>query len=177
MISNKIRNRLIGIISIILFGLVISPYVITDKTKKIEPTIPLLPSTNTIGQANIYLSQLEPRVSNNEHIDNSTDIGQLDNSQYQVTPSDVPNRANNNYSSNDKGYTIQLVALKNKQKIDELIATLLLNNYDVYTLPPIVKDGQLTRLLVGNYQTKEQAETVIIDLENLTKLKGFVATK
>ena len=31
--------------------------------------------------------------------------------------------------------------------------------------------------MVGNYQTREQAELVIIDLENLTKLKGYIALK
>lgn len=165
MMSSKFRNRLIGIIALILFSLIIAPYVITDKTKKTTTTIPLLPPTNNLETDTNQLSPTELHDNRN-----NIDFQVNNSNQHEQYPA-------NNQSSNiprDKGYVIQLVALKNKQKIDELIALLRLNNYDVYTVPQVVKDGQLTRLLVGNYQTREQAEMVIIDLENLTKLKGYI---
>lgn len=177
MMSNKTRNRLIGVVSVILICLIISPYIITDKTKKVETTIPLFPPTDSIREDNTQQSQLETQYNNQNNIDNAIyNNNQVDNQnqQEQINRYEVNTNIN---SSNDKNYIIQLVALKNKQKIDELTALLRLNNYEVYTIPQVVKDGQITRLMVGNYQTREQAELVIIDLENLTKLKGYIALK
>lgn len=186
--NNKKRSQLIGFITLILVALVIVPYVITDKSPKTESTIMLFhpddsDEGDTLREGNEFdIANVENENDSTPIIDDTieqfNDVPPIESMppdqqiETTATPSDevVQQQA-------EKGYTIQLVALKNKQKIEELIALLRLNNYDVYTQPKIPKEGQVTRLMVGNYPTKEQAELVSIDLANLTKLKGFVTVK
>lgn len=174
--NSKKCNQLIGFITLVLIALLVAPYVITHKSKQVESTIPLLPSSNDI---------------NNQLAQNSDDldalISSVDNTQIDTTDEDASNivvdstdeKSNviNNIPQIEKNFVVQLVALKNSQKIDELIALLRLYNYDAYTVPSVPKEGTVTRLFVGPYSTKEQADIVIIDLEHLTKLKGFTTTK
>jgi len=167
---NKKYYQLVGFIALILLILLLSPYVLTNKSKKIESTIPILLSSNELEL-----------VDDTHELDIDDQTTYLPATKQQlITESDtslIDESINSNtVNQSDKNYMIQLVALKNKKKIEELIALLRLNNYDVYTLPKLPQEGQLTRLFVGYYPTKEQAEMVIIDLEHLTKLKGFITT-
>lgn len=172
--DNRKRNQLIGFITLVLLALLISPYVLVDKSQQIEATIPILPSNHEIDSA---------LVEDNDEadIDTSSSLSDLANDVNSVVQQQIP--ANNSVQESnanlsvEKNYVIQLAALKNKQKIEELIALLRLNNYDVYTVPAVPQEGQLTRLFVGQYLTKAQAEMVVVDLEHLSKLKGFVTTK
>lgn len=177
--NNKRQNQLIGFITLLLFVLVFFPYIITDKSKQVESTIPLLSSVGLETDNKIFVNEEKINNFNNFSADNNEDVAhydelnvtQHDNSFNGITNSDDSNQAM------DKDFLIQLVALKNKRKIEELVALLKLNNYDVYIDPKVPVNGEVIRLFVGYYPTKEQAELVIIDLENLTKLKGFVVTR
>ncbi|WP_392560971.1 SPOR domain-containing protein [Orbus sturtevantii] len=167
---NKKYYQLVGFITLILLALLLAPYVLTNKSKEIESTIPILSSPDELELGdNIHeLDIYEPTASSpitSQQIETNPQSVLIEES---ADPSIINNFEND--------YVIQLAALKNKQKIEELVALLRLNNYDVYTIPKVAQEGQLTRLFVGYYPTKAQAETVIIDLENLTKLKGFIAT-
>lgn len=190
--SNKKRNQLIGFITLVLLALIIAPYIMTDKQQSVESTISLLPlrdikapidEINEFNNFNVNHSGI-----NNSDINDNLDVNDIGQDRESTQSSDVnsglkPIQGNkqdtsvSSFPQSDKNYTIQLVALKNRQKIEELVALLRLNNYEAYTVPQDPKEGQIIRLLVGNYPTKEQADTVIIDLEHLTKLKGFVTTK
>ncbi|WP_392558372.1 SPOR domain-containing protein [Orbus mooreae] len=171
--NNKKRNQLIGFTVLLLFILCIGPYIITDKSMRVESTIPLLPTND-----NQLIEYTDDSV-NSSAVFTPEDEFNSDHSSIihqEPTPIVEPQIDNSN-PQNRKNYVVQLVALKNKQKIEELVALLRLNNYDVYTEPQIPQEGQVTRLFVGYYPTKEQADIVIMDLEHLTKLKGFAVTK
>lgn len=174
MTSIRRRNQLIGFIILILFVTCVVSYFITDKSKLRESTVSLLPSNDDVLIQDVdsmdSLGFVEPFAPIEDSDDNQAVIHQTE-----IVPPN--NGVLNSTQQTDKNYIVQLVALKNKQKIEELVALLRLNNYDVYTVPQIPKDGQSTRLLVGHYPTREQAEIVIIDLQNLTKLKGIIVTK
>ena len=51
-----------------------------------------------------------------------------------------------------------------------------LNNYNVRLIPKNPEPNQLIKLQVGPYAKKEQAEQIITNLDNLTKLKGIIVT-
>lgn len=174
--NNKKRNQLIGFITLILVALLVAPYVITNKSRQTDSSIPLLSSTNEIENELVQdieeLNIIDPPLST----DSQTPVINSVPEQVVSAPIEQTQTADNNPNTT-KNYVIQLVALKNKRKIEELVALLRLNNYDAYTTPQVPQEGILTRLFVGPYLTKEQADMVIIDLEHLTKLKGFVTTK
>lgn len=180
--NNKKRNQLIGFIVLLLFALLIAPYVLIDKSQQVDSTIALLPIDHDIDSDNLLVefgdelatmpeSSFNPIEPENSVIDNNVVVIEQNSS------SIPPTATGNSGAKDDKNYVIQLVALKNKHKIEELVALLRLNNYDVYTEPKIPQEGKVTRLFVGHYPTKEQADIVIMDLHHLTKLQGIIVIK
>lgn len=181
--NSKRRNQLIGFIALLLMAIIVYPYVITDKSNQQVKTIPLLPQSDanyeiaqdlTLDRMDIESTQTQ---QSNSYIDQSISVEPTN-----PIDTNTENQHSNQSSfidaqSKDKIYTIQLVALKNRQKIEELVALLILNNYDVNTMPKNPTADQVIRLLVGPYATYDQAEQALIDLKNLTKLEGFIFTK
>ncbi|WP_445497245.1 cell division protein DedD [Photorhabdus sp. SF281] len=73
-----------------------------------------------------------------------------------------------------QAYIVQLGALKNAGKVDEIVARLRLSGYQVYTVPSSPVNGQLTRIYVGPNASKQQLDSVLSELKNLTGLQGQV---
>ncbi|MWN31747.1 MULTISPECIES: SPOR domain-containing protein [unclassified Gilliamella] len=176
----KIRNRLVGFATLLFVFAAITPWVITDKSN-----LPI--STTPILQPDVITHQNQAIASTNDDdfTNNIPDISYIPDSEQSpssvVSPDIVDNvdtsttTTKHSVSQQEpKPYIIQLAALKNRQKIEELVALLRLNNYSVKTIPQKPEPNQLIKLQVGPYAKKEQAEQVIINLNNLTKLKGII---
>lgn len=189
--DNRTRNKLIGIISILLILIIFFPYMgkksVFEKEKEIaltalsveydeppeEETKPSKP--HTMSQSTSEMSSLMPsavilpkaRVSEKLVSQNKPAV---------KTPR-VENEKSNmkRHLADVKNYAIQLVALKNQKKIEELLALLRLHNYHAYVDKR--DEEHIQRLFIGPYSSKEQAESTILDLHNLTKLKGIIITK
>lgn len=184
--NNRTRNRLIGIITILLIIIIFFPYVLRKKSfddhAAISLTVPVQSQqqdiVNNSDQDNDESSNLDmtdipaviatpPVTSNQPVVDSGAEL-------HTITPSSP---ATTSSMTAEKNYSIQLVALKNKQKIEELVALLRLHNYDVYTDPKDPVENQIIRLFIGPYSSKDQAELVILDLKNLTKLQGIIVAR
>lgn len=180
--ENRWKYRLIGFATLLLILVVVAPFVITDKSSHKAESISLLPSdyaqSSTLpDNSPLSVPDIPPTISNNgsETLSHAmTNESATGNSAGSVSD---PQPVSITPPPDGKIYTIQLVALKNRQKIDELVALLSLNGYDVSIEPKNPAKDQLIRLFVGPYSSKAQAEMVIIDLNNLTKLKGFLIGK
>ncbi|WP_118986359.1 cell division protein DedD [Photorhabdus sp. CRCIA-P01] len=73
-----------------------------------------------------------------------------------------------------QAYIVQLGALKNAGKVDEIVARLRLSGYQVYTVPSSPVQGQLTRIYVGPNASKQQLDSALSELKSLTGLQGQV---
>lgn len=73
-----------------------------------------------------------------------------------------------------QAWVIQLGALKNADKVNEIVAKLRLSGYHVYTLPVSVVQGGLTTIFVGPDSAKEKMQQQIDTLHRLTGLRGIV---
>ncbi|CCW29612.1 Protein dedD [Xenorhabdus nematophila F1] len=71
-------------------------------------------------------------------------------------------------------YVVQLGALKNADKVNEIVARLRLSGHQVYTIPFSPVQGQLTRIYVGPNASKQVLESVLSELRELTGLQGQV---
>jgi DedD protein len=181
--SNKLRNQLIGFATLLLIIAIIAPYIITDKSNLNTPTIPIL-QPEVINEQNQSNVLQDKSIINGSYSDGYEQAYAPDSEQY-ISPLASPAIIDNNFTASntttnseqaDKLYMIQLGALKNKKKIEELVALLRLNNYNVRTIPNNPGPNQLIKLQVGPYAKKEQAEHLISNLKNLTKLKGVIVT-
>lgn len=177
--QNKIRNQLVGFATLLLIIAAVAPLIITDKSNQHTSTIPIL-QPEVVNQQNQEVTFTDNNVTNNYDVSYTPDSDQNLNS---IPPSDMTDdntdssTATSTTTSTEqevKPYMIQLTALKNRQKIEELVALLRLNNYNVIVIPKNPEPNQLIKLQVGPYAKKEQAEQVISSLNNLTKLKGII---
>ncbi|MCO6551692.1 MAG: SPOR domain-containing protein [Gilliamella sp.] len=179
--QNKVRNRLVGFATLLLIIAAFAPWILTDKSNSRTSTTPILQPE--------VISQQNQSVTSPNNIDDSltsseSEVSYLSDLEQELNSSDIIDGADDSTTitkpsisqQESKPYMIQLTALKNRQKIEELVALLRLNNYSVRTIPQQPEPNQLIKLQVGPYAKKEQAEQVIINLNNLTKLKGIIVT-
>ncbi|OKP03854.1 cell division protein DedD [Xenorhabdus eapokensis] len=71
-------------------------------------------------------------------------------------------------------YVVQLGALKNADKVDEIVARLRLSGHQVYTVPSSPVQGQLTRIYVGPNASRQVLASVLSELKELTGLQGQI---
>lgn len=73
-----------------------------------------------------------------------------------------------------KAYVVQLGALKNADKVNEIVASLRGAGYRVYTSPSTPVQGKITRVLVGPDASKDKLKGSLGELKQLSGLSGVV---
>nr|ELR5034110.1 cell division protein DedD [Providencia stuartii] len=73
-----------------------------------------------------------------------------------------------------KAFVVQLGALKNSAKVEEIVAKLRLSGYQVYTVPSRPVNGQLTRIFVGPEASRQRLESALPELRSITGLQGEI---
>ncbi|CDL86002.1 cell division protein DedD [Xenorhabdus cabanillasii] len=71
-------------------------------------------------------------------------------------------------------YVVQLGALKNADKVNEIVARLRLSGHQVYTIPSSPVQGQLTRIYIGPNASRQALAFVLPELKELTGLQGQI---
>ena len=182
----RIRNQLVGFATLLLILAVIAPWILTDKSKQRTLATPIL-QPEIVNQQNKLINLSNESGDefdniNTSNIPNTSYISGVDQNSNPLTLNDISENGDGAdpkvsvSEQESKSFMIQLTALKNKQKIEELVALLRLNNYNVRLIPKNPEPNQLIKLQVGPYAKKEQAEQIITNLDNLTKLKGIIVT-
>ncbi|WP_409306915.1 cell division protein DedD [Pectobacterium sp. B1J-3] len=73
-----------------------------------------------------------------------------------------------------QAYIVQLGALKNADKVNEIVAKLRLSGYRAYTVPTTPIAGQITRIYVGPDASKQKLQASLGELQQLSGLSGQV---
>ena len=73
-----------------------------------------------------------------------------------------------------KAYVVQLGALKNADKVNEIVASLRGTGYRAYTSPSTPVQGKITRILVGPEASKDKLKGSLGELKQLSGLSGVV---
>ncbi|WP_369790119.1 cell division protein DedD [Rouxiella sp. WC2420] len=73
-----------------------------------------------------------------------------------------------------QSYVVQLGALKNADKVNEIVAKLRLSGYRAYTVPSSPVQGQITRVFVGPEANKQNLEASLPQLKSVSGLSGVV---
>ncbi len=71
-----------------------------------------------------------------------------------------------------QAWVVQLGALKNADKVSEIVAKLRLSGYRVYTLPSAPVQGQITRIFVGPDVSRDKLQNTLGELNQLSGLNG-----
>lgn len=73
-----------------------------------------------------------------------------------------------------QAYIVQLGALRNAEKVNEIVAKLRLSGYNTYTEPSSVVQGEVTRIFVGPEVSREKLQTALPELNRLSALDGQI---
>ncbi len=73
-----------------------------------------------------------------------------------------------------QAYVVQLGALKNAAKVNEIVAQLRLSGYRAFTVPSTPVQGQITRIYVGPDASKAKMQASVSQLQSLSGLGGVV---
>lgn len=73
-----------------------------------------------------------------------------------------------------QAYVVQLGALKNADKVNEIVAKLRLSGYRAYTVPSTPIAGEITRIYVGPDASKQKLQSALGELQQLSGLSGQV---
>ncbi|BBV75370.1 cell division protein DedD [Raoultella planticola] len=73
-----------------------------------------------------------------------------------------------------KAYVVQLGALKNADKVNEIVGKLRSSGFKVYTSPSTPVQGKITRILVGPDASKDKLKGQLGDLKQISGLSGVV---
>ena len=73
-----------------------------------------------------------------------------------------------------KAYVVQLGALKNADKVNEIVSKLRGAGYRVYTSPSTPVQGKITRILVGPDASRDKLKGSLDELKQLSGLSGVV---
>ncbi|EAO3465402.1 TPA_asm: cell division protein DedD [Salmonella enterica subsp. houtenae serovar 16:z4,z32:-] len=73
-----------------------------------------------------------------------------------------------------KAYVVQLGALKNADKVNEIVGKLRSAGFRVYTSPSTPVQGKITRILVGPDASKDKMKGSLGELKQISGLSGVV---
>ncbi|PKH24436.1 cell division protein DedD [Enterobacterales bacterium CwR94] len=73
-----------------------------------------------------------------------------------------------------QAYMVQLGALKNAGKVNEIVAQLRLSGYRAWTVPATPVQGEITRIYVGPDASKARMQSAVGELKSISGLSGVV---
>ena len=88
--------------------------------------------------------------------------------------SETPPPAKQDAAPTGKAYVVQLGALKNADKVNEVVSKLRGAGYRVYTSPSTPVQGKITRILVGPDASKDKLKGSLGELKQISGLSGVV---
>ena len=88
--------------------------------------------------------------------------------------SETPPPAKQDAAPTGKAYVVQLGALKNADKVNEVVSKLRSAGYRVYTSPSTPVQGKITRILVGPEASKDKLKGSLGELKQISGLSGVV---
>ncbi|MCT8224893.1 cell division protein DedD [Proteus mirabilis] len=89
-------------------------------------------------------------------------------------PTTPPPAVSETTAPKGEAWVVQLGALKNAAKVEEIIAKMHLSGYPVYTVPARPVSGKVTRIYIGPNASKEELQAMLPRLKELTGLQGEV---
>lgn len=198
--ASQFQNRVVGAIVLVALGVIILPAMFDGNKKYYQsdfaaiPLIPSAPEDNNVANILPPVTQPlpDPVISEPvENIENSAEIAPVERSAQagnaavisdtttnivtNSTPArTTPSNSGQSQAPVGKAYVIQLGALTNAAKVEEIKATLSFANYTVFTIPTTAVQGKTTRIFVGPEASRQKLESTLPALEKLTGLKGVV---
>lgn len=173
--ASKFQNRLVGTIILVALGVIILPGLLDGKKKHYQDefaAIPLVPKPGDSDELDATPPEMKaspPAAVKQE----AKPVARPESKPVPKPPASKPDNASAaEQAPKGQAWVVQLGALKNADKVSEIVAKLRLSGYRVYTSPPAPVQGQITRIFVGPDASKEKLQTALGELNQLSGLNG-----
>ena len=197
--ASKFQNRLVGTIVLVALGVIVLPGLLDGQKKHYQDefaAIPLVPKAGDRDEPDMMpaatqaLPTQPPEGAAEEVRAGDAAAPALDpatiaanNTEFEPEPAPVAPPApkpepkpvvEEKAAPTGKAYVVQLGALKNADKVNEIVGKLRGAGYRVYTSPSTPVQGKITRILVGPDASKEKLKGSLGELKQLSGLSGVV---
>nr|WP_152778433.1 cell division protein DedD [Escherichia coli] len=198
-VASKFQNRLVGTIVLVALGVIVLPGLLDGQKKHYQDefaAIPLVPKAGDRDEPDMMpaatqaLPTQPPEGAAEEVRAGDAAAPSLDpatiaanNTEFEPEPAPVAPPApkpepkpvvEEKAAPTGKAYVVQLGALKNADKVNEIVGKLRGAGYRVYTSPSTPVQGKITRILVGPDASKEKLKGSLGELKQLSGLSGVV---
>ncbi|NIH16111.1 cell division protein DedD [Serratia symbiotica] len=201
--ASKFQNRLVGTVILVALGVIILPGLLDGKKKYYEDefeAIPLVPKPGEVEENTMLLPVTQPLLAQPpegaealvEH--QVAPEAEVQQAGHQNTPPPTPvdvkpgvkpdlmpkpkpasvQKSVKEQAPVGQAYVVQLGALKNTSRVDEIVTSLRLSGYRVFTVPSTLVQGQLTRIYVGPDSSKQKLQSSLSALNAISGLSGLV---
>lgn len=187
--ASTFQNRLVGVIVLVAVGIIVLLSLLDGDKKYNEnefaaiPIIPkpgdeqgiedIAPLTQTVTSGVKSEAMLSEAISEKREAAANSVIQDIPNVPAEQFKKLVlkPEPKSEVQAPQGKAFVVQLGALKNSAKVEEIVAKLRLSGYQVYTVPSRPVNGQLTRIFVGPEVSRQRLEVALPKLRSITGLQ------
>ncbi|WP_229616228.1 SPOR domain-containing protein [Vibrio parahaemolyticus] len=164
--ASKFQSRLVGTIILVAVGVIVLPDVLDGKKlhyKEEFASIPIKPELDSDVENFEILEPVEDDIALPE---SPVEAVVQESEERQVKIAVRPVEEKNQYE--DSAWIIQLMALKNHENAEALVADLQKRGYQAHTK----KENDFTRVIVGPDVSKSKLERQVQELQKITGSKG-----
>ncbi|EDT2411029.1 cell division protein DedD [Salmonella enterica] len=189
--ASKFQNRLVGTIVLVALGVIVLPGLLDGQKKHYQDefaAIPLVPKPGDRDEPDMMpaatqaLPTQPPEGAAEEVRAGDAAAPSLDpsrmasnNVELDPIPAETPKpAADDKPAPTGKAYVVQLGALKNADKVNEIVGKLRSAGFRVYTSPSTPVQGKITRILVGPDASKDKMKGSLGELKQISGLSGVV---
>ena len=166
--ASKFQNRLVGTIVLVALGVIVLPGLLDGQKKHYQDefaAIPLVPKAGDRDEPDMMPAATQALPTQPPE-GAAEEVRAGDAAAPSLDPATI--------APTGKAYVVQLGALKNADKVNEIVGKLRGAGYRVYTSPSTPVQGKITRILVGPDASKEKLKGSLGELKQLSGLSGVV---
>ncbi|OWS81272.1 cell division protein DedD [Escherichia coli] len=170
--ASKFQNRLVGTIVLVALGVIVLPGLLDGQKKHYQDefaAIPLVPKAGDRDEPDMMPAATQALPTQPPE-GAAEEVRAGDAAAPSLDPAIVEEKA----APTGKAYVVQLGALKNADKVNEIVGKLRGAGYRVYTSPSTPVQGKITRILVGPDASKDKLKGSLGELKQLSGLSGVV---
>ncbi|EJD6474967.1 SPOR domain-containing protein [Providencia rettgeri] len=191
--ASKFQNRLAGAIVLVAVGVIVLPALL-DGDKKynenefaaipiipkpgdeedIEAIAPIVSTTTTASSEGASEAMLSEAITQQQNEQVETRPSTTTPAPSVVEPVKPEPKPEPKPQPQGKAFVVQVIALNNASKVEEIVAKLRLSGYQVYTVPAKPVNNKLTRIYVGPEASRQRLEAALPELNKITGTKGII---
>ncbi|UPS61463.1 SPOR domain-containing protein [Providencia rettgeri] len=191
--ASKFQNRLAGAIVLVAVGVIVLPALL-DGDKKynenefaaipiipkpgdeedIEAIAPIVSTTTTASSEGASEAMLSEAITQQQNERVETRPSATVPAPSVVEPVKPEPKPEPKPQPQGKAFVVQVIALNNASKVEEIVAKLRLSGYQVYTVPAKPVNNKLTRIYVGPEASRQRLEAALPELNKITGTKGII---